>query len=598
MKNLRSIWYSLNGRIFICLVISILGILIGTVFSFISSWQSANNEAYHFFQIAEDEVTARIHDYLRIYRETANRAGYSTVVQRYILSENPESVIFNFSPASEYLTAIQNAEIICGNIFVYAGNRRYLAANRSNIDDIRTIIDKRMFTDDVTISKSFFAKYTQKDGADEEVQLYYFHPVYNILWLNLSNSIICVLPCITDEITNLPSSLGYDQEGAAVLLYDGSIVSASRELLGEERNALGALSPGQGHTRIKGKNYLTVKVSLPEQYWDFIYIIPESRILVRVFSRMNNGLWVMGAVIGLLIVILILMMDSVNVSLSGIVKELQQIEYGDNLRYLSRKSGLYEIEVISQAVNGTLERLDTVFKAEQETRQKLLDAVTAQARAEFMSYRTQINPHFLFNTLECMRAMAQTHRDRDMETIISSMSRMFRYSLQADAVVPLSGELTHIRNFINVINIRYGGRYLLKTVVGDEAEKRLVLSMILQPLVENAIFHGFVHKVEGNPLVMIQAFCDPQTNFLIIRIGDNGDGLSPVELENLDKKIREHDGVAFDSEHRDALGNIFRRMKLSFGEDFEMRLKSKQGFYTVIELRIPEDPVLVLTGTK
>jgi two-component system sensor histidine kinase YesM len=111
-----------------------------------------------------------------------------------------------------------------------------------------------------------------------------------------------------------------------------------------------------------------------------------------------------------------------------------------------------------------IDRIRDTAKREKEANEKLPEAVTSQAEAEFMSYRTQINPHFLFNSLECMRSIAHNAREAgtekgDLELMIQALSMMFRYSLYAKPMVSLSMELEHIRNYINVMNIRSNGKY-------------------------------------------------------------------------------------------------------------------------------------------
>jgi two-component system sensor histidine kinase YesM len=230
---------------------------------------------------------------------------------------------------------------------------------------------------------------------------------------------------------------------------------------------------------------------------------------------------------------------------------------------------------------------------EQEANEKLFATVTAQAQAEFMSYRTQISPHFLFNTLECMRAMARSSKNNQLETMISSMSWMFRYSIHAKPMVSLSMEIEHLSNYMKVMNIRSGGIYTLKTKIDSAAAQRSVPSMILQPLAENSITHGFAGPDRHNCVMLIEASCDKEDREpMRLRFVDNGLGIREEGVEEILQGLDNDGGITH------ALQNIHRRMKLCFGDSFDFTVRSKFGYYTIIEMLIPAEIELAIPDLK
>jgi two-component system sensor histidine kinase YesM len=264
------------------------------------------------------------------------------------------------------------------------------------------------------------------------------------------------------------------------------------------------------------------------------------------------------------------------------------------MRYSLRGSHLREIEIISQSVDNLLKRLNSAFRNEQDAKEKLIVAIRAQSQSELRNYRSQINPHFVFNTLECIRSMAHRHKQPDMETIISSMALMFRYSFYARDPVPLSQELENVSNFINVAAISYKENYSLVIRAGKEALQRKVLSMILQPLVENSIFHGFYDNTNQYKHILIRAFCDSKDGRLVVSVTDNGEGLSSECLAFQNKRLLMAGNGNAASAEEGALYNICQRMKLSFGANFDMKISSKKGKFTKVEMKIPEDPEFFL----
>jgi two-component system sensor histidine kinase YesM len=583
------IWFSLNGRILICLVISISGMGSVTVFSFFASWSAANSAAYRVFDIIENETVSRIENSLRGYRKTARQAGYSIAVQRYLLSENPETVIQSYTAAMENIYSAYSDNIReCDNICLISPNGRYLALNRGHIGEIRGLAEGAGLSG---LADPFLVMHRAETG---ENLLLFFSPLSNILWVDPSSRILCVIICNFSGVTEIPAGLEGGAPGAAVLHYENTIISASRGLSAGELGALGRIPRGRGHVNIGGRRYLTVRAAPREGSWGLSYLVSERQILSQVFSRLNNGLLPLAAVIILTVVILILVIRSVNAGISRIVTDLNKLEYGQGLKYRIEGPHLREIELISHSVGRLLERLGGSFRREQEANRRMMEAVSARARAEFAGYRAQINPHFLFNTLECVRSMARRRNDGDTEAIVSSLASMFRYSLFARPMVPLAQELEHVTNYIKVMNVVRGSatppRYRLEIRAGKEARNFPVPSMILQPIAENSIFHGFSGREGGDNVISIGARRGRRAGNLSIRIEDNGEGMTEAELAALNRRMGAGGENETDTEGRNALRNIRRRMGYYFKDEFSMVVESKKNSYARVKIVIPGLP--------
>lgn len=422
--------------------------------------------------------------------------------------------------------------------------------------------------------------------------IFYFVPIYSTSPPHPTNQIIAAVVCDMNELAARISSQAEESPDAAVLMYSGGIVSSTRPITENETELLAHIDRNRGGVTYGSTKYMTTKISMPEKYWDFIYFIPENALTSRALASMNQGLIPLCAVLLLISVFLALILRSVNRSIQFIAGDMNALSYkSENPKYNHiREPGLTELRAISSSANRMLDRLRQAFLHEHETQEQLYRAMNAQSEAEMMGYRSQINPHFLFNTLECMRSMAHNKGHRDMETIISSMAIMFRYSLHSETFVPFSQELSHVRNYINVMCIRFPGRYTLLTDIDQSLLDRTVLSMVLQPIVENSVMHGFTGR-EGKCLISIKAYENDKKS-LVVRIADNGEGLSPGELDSLNSRMRRSDDEPSEGRSSIGLNNIFKRMKLTFGSHFHIRFYSRKGYYTVVELTIPEAPEL------
>jgi two-component system sensor histidine kinase YesM len=585
-KSFRKIWYSLRGRLVIFLAASIFSMAAIIAWSFGSAWLRAQNEAYRVFQITKGEISDQLETYLENCLNTARRAGYFAAVQQFLLSPEPDTVIFSRNMATGYVTDLYGNASGFGNIFFFSKRGRYLYASSRYVTDLQKAVMDHPFL--ATTPAPGFRLYKAANGSNV---LLFIYPVFDVSITSRSNSIICVLVCNPDGITEgFPAIRNY-QDGAAVLMFDGAVVSSSRPISGNEEGTLGLIPSGQ--TPHDGNRYFWVP--LTNQNWEFVYMIPQSSITAKVFSLITIGVPLLCGIILIAVFLLILLMRSVNSGIAIIAENINALEYGQKPPHYGGPR-LIEIERLSHSVSRMMERLDAAFFKEQQAQRKLLDAVTAQAQAEFRSYRAQINSHFLFNTLECMRAMAHSHKDDEMETLISSMALLFRYSLYAKAAVPVAQELEHVANFMNVINIRYGGQYTFRVIADHRAELRLIPSMTLQPLVENAVTHGFSARSGIAKNILVQAFCRNSDNSLIIRITDNGGSLSEAQAKALSIAALDIDNAGITGGN--ALHNIRWRMKLCFGDEFRLLVKVREGFYTAIELHIPDSPVLILPEHK
>ncbi|MCD8084029.1 MAG: sensor histidine kinase [Clostridiales bacterium] len=194
--------------------------------------------------------------------------------------------------------------------------------------------------------------------------------------------------------------------------------------------------------------------------------------------------------------------------------------------------------------------------------------------------KSQINPHFLFNTLNTISCMAQMEGADTTDRMILSLSRLFQYSLKAEeTVAPLRQEFRMIEDYLYLQKMRFGERIRATLSMASETAGVLVPSFMLQPLVENAIVHGIGKKEEGGRILVESRI---ENGRLRIRIEDNGVGMPPDVLEDVRAGRRRPA-----SGHGVGLGNIQKRVSLMY-EDGKVEVDSRQGEGTVIQISFTE----------
>lgn len=215
-------------------------------------------------------------------------------------------------------------------------------------------------------------------------------------------------------------------------------------------------------------------------------------------------------------------------------------------------------------------------------------------QTEFTALQSQINPHFLYNTLECIRGQALMDDNLEIARMVEALGAFFRYSISRKGnLVTLKDELDNIDNYMLIQRYRFGNRFSMEVIIDEEDEEAyncLIPRLIIQPIVENAIFHGLEERLEGGR-VTIEVIVTEKT--LIITVSDNGKGISREQLNKLNAKIRSRDTNPEDGEAGNqrntgiALPNIHKRIQLLFGEEYGVDIYSTPGQGTDVEVTIP-----------
>lgn len=211
-------------------------------------------------------------------------------------------------------------------------------------------------------------------------------------------------------------------------------------------------------------------------------------------------------------------------------------------------------------------------------------------KAEIVSLQSQINPHFLYNTLEVIRSEALINNDPVSAQMAETLANYFRYNIsRRDDVVSLGDELDNVDNYIKIQKKRFGSRISYEVIYHtDKAEARgaQIPKLSLQPLVENAIVHGIEQLVSGG-LVLVHVTVTEKR--LIITVEDNGVGMNSEDLEKLNEHISQNTRIEKkDSKHGGlALVNVNKRIKMMYGDSYGLTYYSAPGIGTEAEITMP-----------
>lgn len=246
------------------------------------------------------------------------------------------------------------------------------------------------------------------------------------------------------------------------------------------------------------------------------------------------------------------------------------------------ETDIYEVNRLFQKYEQMIERLKALF-AELEQKQRAL------RKSEFAALQAQINPHFLYNTLDNITWKIRTGNQQDAIEEVVSLSRFFRLSLSKGAeMVLVKDEMEHVQLYLKLQKKRYGERfdYEVESYMRLADMSRIyVPKLILQPLAENAIYHGLEQTRKGG---LIHISVDRAKNGIVFTVRDNGEGIEEKELAQINEKLRTS---GKDSLSTDGGGygiyNVNARIKSVFGEQYGLSFESEKGRYTCAELTLP-----------
>lgn len=262
-----------------------------------------------------------------------------------------------------------------------------------------------------------------------------------------------------------------------------------------------------------------------------------------------------------------------------------------------------------------IKKLEDDYREKQRVQQKLREEYSVKVQnkqAKIAALQSQINPHFLYNTLECIRSEALLYEGDSIARMAKALAAFFRYSISnKENIVTIRDELRNIENYFLIQSYRFENKFALEINVEDDREEvgnYLIPKLSLQPIVENAIFHGLETKAE-NGKVTIRIYTTDQE--LVVVISDNGTGIDWDTLVSMRQALEQteeyresgDDGsthgetAGMDAHGTDriekrgngiALSNVNQRIQLAFGNRYGLRLYSTTGIGTDVEIWLPK----------
>lgn len=392
-----------------------------------------------------------------------------------------------------------------------------------------------------------------------------------------------------DLETSYRSSFG-NKDFAYIINRDGIIIShPDKSVLGSKTDFPGGGMPEGGYSQSRfvkkdRETYLAGTEIISNTDW---FIISMTNVQ-SLMENMNRVFWYDLVVVMLSILVIAFLVNRVSAKISRPIKMLTRkaVSFADSGS--GKEWGLStgdEIEQLNDSFDKMMARIkrliEEVFKAEKLKHESEIKT----KEAELAMLQSQINPHFLYNTLDIIRwkAMFLTGSENEVTALVSTFSNFYRLSLgKGQKMVSIKDEIDHIKNYITLINCRYSSTVTVNWFIDSSILNYAIPKITLQPIIENAVYHGIKPKDKQGTINVLGMI---NKGIIQLHVEDDGVGMDEQASDRLRHSLRDIDGMPQKSGY--GLRNVNQRLRLYFGDGYGLDVSSKKHVGTVISVTIP-----------
>ena len=422
---------------------------------------------------------------------------------------------------------------------------------------------------------SFFDTDDEVISLSREVQSYENGTFRGVILINLN----------MNKITEICNSFQEKQENFICIINDkGELVyeqqnGRERFAFDEKENrqelntALGKTKESCFRLNYRGEKYLVTRTDMKTTGWTLVSMVPYKSVMAETMAI--SGVMILAVAITLIVTLLLL-----NRILTGVVKPLKKLEKymvqvnPDNMDQRMEILTDDEIGHLSMKFNQMMDRIRNL-------KEQVIEEQEDKRKYELQALQAQINPHFLYNTLDSIIWMAETN-DSNIVAMTEALAKLFRISLnKGNEEISLERELEHVKNYLIIQSMRYADKFTYEISAEPGVERCRTIKLILQPIVENCIYHG-IKKKRGSGHISIRAF--QQEKNLIIKVSDDGCGMT----EEIRSKILS-DEIEPENISGSGIGvrNVNERIQLRFGKEYGIFYESEEGKGTTVTYVLP-----------
>ena len=334
---------------------------------------------------------------------------------------------------------------------------------------------------------------------------------------------------------------------------------------------------GSSIAKINGENNLIVNNIFARTEWEIIGQAPLNEIMKSAYSLRNITIFIIGLCVILIFIILIFISDSLTRPIRNLRKTMKMAEMG-NLEVRAESNSSDEIAELCTGFNKMIIEIKQLLDDSIEEHENL-------KKSELKVLQSQINPHFLYNTLDAILWLAEGKENTKVVELVSALSKFFRISLSKGRdFIKINDEIEHSRSYLIIQKIRYEDVLDYEIDIDDNILDYVILKLILQPIIENAIYHGIKNK-RGGGKIILKGYSEEMT--IVFEVIDNGTGIKEDVLKQIQEDLGSDNNLPEIKKRGFGLYNVDRRIRLYYGKEYGLCVSSQYSKGTNVKICIP-----------
>lgn len=332
---------------------------------------------------------------------------------------------------------------------------------------------------------------------------------------------------------------------------------------------------GRYFEKFNGENRFIIIDTVNYTRWRIVGAVYMDDLLASRKQTASFIAWTVFFCIIFIILLSGLISSKISKPIKNLQKSMKQVEDG-NFDIIVDEKGEYEVVQLSKAFNMMITKIRHLM-------QQIVYEQEAKRKSELNALQAQINPHFLYNTLDSIVWMAENEKSNDVITMVSALAKLFRISISKGRnIITVREELEHAKNYLTIQKMRYKGKFGFKIEAEPEILQYKTMKLILQPIIENSIYHGIEYLMHQGMILITVKVVDHK---LLYQVTDNGIGMSEQKLNNIlasyPTKTEGLSGVG--------VKNVHERIKLYYGKEYGLEIESELDIGTTVRIWLPID---------
>ena len=529
-------------------------------------------------QILIDQVNRSVENYLKTVMKLSDSLYYS-IIKNADLSDPSVGERFNL--------LYENNMDQTDSIALFSGDGELLESVpalrvRNNLDVTREAWFS--YTLDRTENQHFFLPQVQQIFESSSDQYRWVIPMTRVVEITKGTDTVqgillihlnyTGLKLLLDGVTLGNEGYIYLIDGNGEIIYHPRAQLIDSGLEHENNRAVSEYRDGIYQETFHGEERVITVKSVGYTGWKLIGVAPRQTVSLNSLKTQLLVVFVAAFILFLMSLVNSYISSRITTPIRKLELSVNEIEKG-NLNAKVDAEGSYEIRHLGQSVQNMAKQIQVLMA-------DIVSEHEKKRKQEFDTLQSQINPHFLYNTLDIIVWMIENEKPDQAVKAVTALARFFRISLsRGKSIITVKDELEHVRNYLMIQHMRFKNRFSYTIEAEDEVLELASLKLMLQPLVENAIYHG-MEFMDGDGEIFISAWKEGED--LYLKVSDNGLGMTEEQVARLFSDTP-HTG----SSRGSGIGvkNVNERIRLYFGSEYGLSIESEPDEGTVVTIHLP-----------